>query len=199
MIDDLLTRAEAAAILGVSIQRVDQLRRAQKISARKLGSIWVFTKANIEAHRDTAKGKPGRPRLAPVALVPPPPVPAIPVSSGQTASETAAASEPTPINPDPKKPKSVKSAPGTRLTEDWWPPDAWVYEAVGKRPELKPEIRTHIQEFRNYFTGPDATRPVKKDWRAAFRIWMSRCNTLPKKWTPNRFEGHDPMSGELAW
>lgn len=63
---------------------------------------------------------------------------------------------------------------GTRLTDEWQPSDKDVL-AVTLKYRLTPGQVIWIRDrFVDYFTGPDATRPVKKDWGRAFRNW---CDT----------------------
>lgn len=60
---DELTSGEAAELLGVSRQRVNQLAQDGKIPARHVaGRYWVLTRADVEVFKAKAKSKGGRPR-----------------------------------------------------------------------------------------------------------------------------------------
>lgn len=53
--------SEAAAILGVSEERVLQFARADRIEGRKLKRDWVLVTASVRAFKRKPKLKPGRP------------------------------------------------------------------------------------------------------------------------------------------
>ena len=60
---DELTSGEAAELLGVSRQRVNQLAQDEKLPARHVANrYWVFTRADVEAFKAKAKSKGGRPK-----------------------------------------------------------------------------------------------------------------------------------------
>jgi len=60
---DELTSGEAAELLGVSRQRVNQLAQDGKLPARHVaGRYWVLTRADVEAFKAKAKSKGGRPK-----------------------------------------------------------------------------------------------------------------------------------------
>lgn len=63
---------------------------------------------------------------------------------------------------------------GTRLTDDWQPTEKDVLGVTLKYKVTPGQIAWMRGRFVDYFTGPDATRPVKKDWSRAFRNW---CDT----------------------
>jgi len=57
---DELTGGEAAQLLGVSRQRVNQLAHDGKIPARQIaGRYWIFRRADVEAHKLKEKSKGG--------------------------------------------------------------------------------------------------------------------------------------------
>lgn len=53
----LVTKAEAARALGVSVRRIDQLRAEGRLFARKLGSKVVFPVRELEAFVDSLPGE----------------------------------------------------------------------------------------------------------------------------------------------
>ncbi len=60
--DEELTAGEAAVILGVNRQRVNELARAGRIGRQVAGRYWVFTRAELEAFKNAPKSKGGRPK-----------------------------------------------------------------------------------------------------------------------------------------
>jgi excisionase family DNA binding protein len=60
--DEELTAGEAAVILGVNRQRVNELARAGRIGRQVAGRYWVFTRAELEAFKSAPKSKGGRPK-----------------------------------------------------------------------------------------------------------------------------------------
>ena len=57
-----LTAGEAAQILGVNRQRINQLAKAGRLGRQIAGRYWVFTRAEIEAFKNQPKSKGGRPK-----------------------------------------------------------------------------------------------------------------------------------------
>ncbi len=53
---------EAAKILGVNRQRINELARAGRIGRQLGGRYWVFTRVELEAFKAEPKGKGGRPK-----------------------------------------------------------------------------------------------------------------------------------------
>lgn len=71
--DQELTAGEAAAVLGVNRQRINQLARAGRIGRQVAGRYWVFTRVELESFKAQPKPKGGRPKengLAPTLSVP---------------------------------------------------------------------------------------------------------------------------------
>ncbi len=69
--------------------------------------------------------------------------------------------------------KRLKPLKGTRLASDWKPSEET--RNHGRKLNLTDdELGSVVTEFREYFTGPDATRPVKKDWDGACCRWITR-------------------------
>lgn len=69
--------------------------------------------------------------------------------------------------------KRLKPSKGTRLASDWKPSEA-TREHGRKHNLTHGEFCEIINEFREYFRSPDATRPVKKDWDGACCRWITR-------------------------
>ena len=60
---------------------------------------------------------------------------------------------------------------GTRLALDWRPSEE--ARAYARNLGLDDgEIQAEADEFRDYFTGKDAAKPVKRDWTAAWQRWV---------------------------
>ena len=64
MDDDLLSTVQAAAYLGLTRQRVDQLGAEGAIPRRRIGVQWVYKPADLDAWARLPKLKEGRPRKA---------------------------------------------------------------------------------------------------------------------------------------
>ena len=63
---DELTGGDAAALLGVSRQRVNQLAYDGTIPARHVaGRFWIFRRSDVEAYKARRNVKGGRPKKAP--------------------------------------------------------------------------------------------------------------------------------------
>lgn len=58
-----MTTTEAAAALGVTIGRIQQLIYAQRLEARKIGRDWHVTPESVDAMR--VRPRVGRPRATP--------------------------------------------------------------------------------------------------------------------------------------
>jgi hypothetical protein len=60
---------------------------------------------------------------------------------------------------------------GTRISEDWQPSDKdkLAAQKLGLTPGQTAWVR---DRFVRHFTGPDAKRPVKKDWSRAWLNWI---------------------------
>jgi hypothetical protein len=61
MIDDILTLAEAAELLGRSPTTLRAQAVAGRLKARLVGKTWVTTKAEVERYRRENLGNVGRP------------------------------------------------------------------------------------------------------------------------------------------
>lgn len=62
---------------------------------------------------------------------------------------------------------------GTRISHDFKPSHDSL--EFCKRLDLQGhQVEWLRTKFVDYFTGPDASRPVKKDWDRAFRNWAER-------------------------
>lgn len=77
---------------------------------------------------------------------------------------------------------------GTRLAPDWTPSENNFANAA-KLNLTRAETLQSAEHFCRYFHGPDATRPVKKDWNGAFDNWVAR--DAPKV-VANRSRGLKP-------
>ncbi len=62
MSDELLAAGEAARLLGVSRQRLDELAELGRIPRRRIGRGWVYARADLDAFKQQPKSKGGRPK-----------------------------------------------------------------------------------------------------------------------------------------
>ncbi|NKR32222.1 hypothetical protein GS538_20295 [Rhodococcus hoagii] len=90
-------------------------------------------------------------------------------SSGGSAHETP---EPDAPEPEPKPAPRKRSAPGTRITEDWLP----TREAVEKLQPDVPlvDLKRETANFVDYWLGKPGRDGTKLDWIATWRKWMRR-------------------------
>lgn len=58
MAKDQLTSAEAAKELGVTRQRVNQLIRANRLPAERLGNLYVIKRADLAKVKERPTGRP---------------------------------------------------------------------------------------------------------------------------------------------
>lgn len=61
MSDDEVLPGEAAEILQVNRQRINELARSGRIGRQVAGRYWVFSRAELEAFKAAPKNKGGRP------------------------------------------------------------------------------------------------------------------------------------------
>lgn len=89
------------------------------------------------------------------------------ISGGTEAEQTAPVDEPAP-KPAPRK----RSAPGTRITEDWLP----TREAVEKLQPDVPlvDLKRETANMVDYWLGIPGKRGEKIDWLATWRKWMRK-------------------------
>jgi hypothetical protein len=66
----------------------------------------------------------------------------------------------------------VKNGRGTRLPPEAILPPEWREMAFQRRSDIDPD--QVFEQFKRYFTGPDAKQPVKKDWTRAWLNWIER-------------------------
>ncbi len=71
--DEEVTAGEAAAILGINRQRINQLARSGRIWRQIAGRYWVFSRSELEAFKNSPR-KGGRPKEAAGTLPPAIPV-----------------------------------------------------------------------------------------------------------------------------
>ncbi len=57
-----LTAGEAAEVLGVNRQRINELARSGRIGRQIAGRYWVFTRTELERFKSEPKNKGGRPK-----------------------------------------------------------------------------------------------------------------------------------------
>ncbi len=62
--DEEVTAGEAAKILGVNRQRINQLAHDGRIGRQIAGRYWVFTRSELGAFKNNPDRKPGRPKEA---------------------------------------------------------------------------------------------------------------------------------------
>lgn len=59
MEDDLLSAGQAAAALGMSRQRLDEIAHEGRIPRRKIGRTYVYRRADVDAYKTLPRLKPG--------------------------------------------------------------------------------------------------------------------------------------------
>lgn len=70
-----------------------------------------------------------------------------------------------PVDNSPPRPKR-----GTRLPEDWKPPDDWLAWAQQERPGI--DARRVAEQFRDYWVAKTGANATKLDWQATWRNWV---------------------------
>lgn len=68
------------------------------------------------------------------------------------------------------RPSALK---GSRLGKDWKPSEK-NHTCGASLNLITSEIEHEADAFRDYFHGPDAAKPIKKDWDGAFNNWLRR-------------------------
>ncbi len=61
--DDLFTLTQAAEYLDVTRQSIHILLKNGKLEGRRLGSMWVFTRAALDAYKVMPRHAGGRPKI----------------------------------------------------------------------------------------------------------------------------------------
>jgi len=56
MTPDLLTTADAATLLGLSLRRTQHLVRSGRLKARRVGPIYLLAKADVAAYKPLPQG-----------------------------------------------------------------------------------------------------------------------------------------------
>lgn len=64
----------------------------------------------------------------------------------------------------------VKKERGTRFPKDAVLTEEWRQICQERKPHLDPNFV--FEKFKRYFTGPDASKPVKRDWARAWMNWI---------------------------
>ena len=63
--DDLITTAQAAELLGVSVQQVRAYARiedeAHRLPGKLIGRDWLFRRGDVKAYKPRPRGKPKKP------------------------------------------------------------------------------------------------------------------------------------------
>jgi hypothetical protein len=86
------------------------------------------------------------------------------------------------------KDASTAAAKGTRLSQDWQPDADMVEYALGKGLNHQ-DVERETTKFVRYWTGPDASSPVKKDWARTWANWIDKAaERLPQR--SNGTNGH---------
>jgi uncharacterized protein YdaU (DUF1376 family) len=70
----------------------------------------------------------------------------------------------------PLKELADRSAPATRLSEDWQLPDDWAIWAKQERPDLNPN--KVADSFKDYWISQPSTKGKKTNWQATWRNWV---------------------------
>jgi excisionase family DNA binding protein len=62
MAEDLLSAAQAAAYLGLTRARINQLAEQGKLSRTEIGGYFLYRKGDLDAYKAAPKNKGGRPK-----------------------------------------------------------------------------------------------------------------------------------------
>lgn len=65
-----LGSTDAAAYLGVTRQRLDELALAGRVKRIKIGRTWAYPRSALDAFRAAPKRKAGRPKSQPLVAMP---------------------------------------------------------------------------------------------------------------------------------
>lgn len=68
-LDDVVSLADAAVILGIDPSGLRAQAAAGRIEAKLVGKTWITTRQEVERYRDERLGRVGRPRMADFAPV----------------------------------------------------------------------------------------------------------------------------------
>jgi hypothetical protein len=60
--EEEMSTTEAAAYLGVTVQRIHQLGVAGLIQRRRVGFFWVYSKKSLDEWKQSPKSRGGRPK-----------------------------------------------------------------------------------------------------------------------------------------
>lgn len=64
MDEELLSAKQAAAHLGVTRARINQLAEAGRLTRREIGGYFLYLKSEVDAYKAAPKSKGGRPKTA---------------------------------------------------------------------------------------------------------------------------------------
>jgi excisionase family DNA binding protein len=72
--NELMSAGQAAAYLGITRQRLDELAQAGRIRRQRVGRNYVYRRSDLDVFKAEGPGKPGRPKdelatSTPAALV----------------------------------------------------------------------------------------------------------------------------------
>lgn len=76
-----------------------------------------------------------------------------------------------------KKPKADASPKGSRLPEDWSPPEMWLEWARFEKPGINP--LQEADKFRDYWHGVAGAKARKANWLSTWRNWIRNANVQP--------------------
>ncbi len=71
MAEDLLSAAQAAAYLGLTRARINQLAEQGRLSRTEIGGYFLYRRADLDAYKAAPKSKGGRPKEAAEPQAPP--------------------------------------------------------------------------------------------------------------------------------
>jgi excisionase family DNA binding protein len=69
-LEDLLTAEQAAEYVGVSRQRIYALTKAGKLEGKRVGSTWLYTRAELDRWKAAPKHPGGRPKPGTALMTP---------------------------------------------------------------------------------------------------------------------------------
>lgn len=109
------------------------------------------------------------------------------VSSGMP--EITLTHKPLTINQEPKE-KALASPKGSRLPDDWTPPEDWLAWARSEKPGIN--ALQEADKFRDYWHGVAGAKARKANWLSTWRNWVRNANVQPANRNSNGYSHAQP-------
>lgn len=89
----------------------------------------------------------------------------------------------------------TRSPTGSRLDENWEPPEEWLAWAVKERPEL--DVKLEAEKFRDFWHSKPGKDGRKANWKATWRNWIRNARVpFNSRWQVEP-SGYRPLPGEV--